>query len=73
MVAALARVTGKEVIDLIQWEYDPVVARIISSWPGTLDTARAKCLGFSADSDFDSIIQTYIEDEASILAGNQNG
>lgn len=64
MVAALERVAGKRATGLIRWEFDPAVDRIVSSWPGAFDTARAQRLGFSADPDFESIIRAYIEDEA---------
>jgi D-erythronate 2-dehydrogenase len=62
-VAALERVAGKRATELIRWEFDPAVDRIVSSWPGTFDAARAQRLGFSADPDFESIIRAYIEDE----------
>jgi nucleoside-diphosphate-sugar epimerase len=63
MVAGLERVAGKAVTDRIRWEYDPLVDRIVSSWPAAFDTARAEQLGFSADPDFESIVRAYIEDE----------
>ncbi len=71
MVAALERVAGKAATDLIRWEYDPAIDRIISSWPGAFDAARARHLGFTADPDFDSIIRTYIEDEGITVASHK--
>jgi nucleoside-diphosphate-sugar epimerase len=69
MVAALERLAGKAVTDRIRWEYDPLVDRIVSSWPGAFDAARAQRLGFSADPDFESIVRAHIEDEHIGLLG----
>ncbi len=63
MVAALERVGGREAAARIRWEYDAVVDRIVSSWPGEWDWGRARQLGFSADADFTSIVRAYVEDD----------
>jgi len=65
MVDALQQVAGIEVSKLIQWQQDEAVKRIVNSWPGDFEATRAKALGFTADSDFASIIKAYIEDEIS--------
>lgn len=69
MVAGIERVAGPAVTDLIRWDYDPIVDRIVSSWPAAFDTVRAQQLGFSADADFESIIRAYVADEAIMLPG----
>jgi nucleoside-diphosphate-sugar epimerase len=63
MVAALERVAGKEVVSRIRWEPDPVLARIVASWPGDFVTARADALGFERDASFDEIVRAYIADD----------
>ena len=63
MVDALQRVAGADVVKRIRWERDPAVERIVASWPGAWDTARAKSLGLGGDADFDSVIRAHIEDE----------
>lgn len=63
MVAALERVAGSTVTGRIRYEEDPAVIRIVNSWPGNFDTARADAMGFRRDADFDSIVRAYIEDE----------
>jgi len=63
MVAALARVAGAEVAARVRWERDPQVERIVGSWPGAWDTARAARLGFAGDPDFDAIVRAYVEDD----------
>jgi D-erythronate 2-dehydrogenase len=63
MVAALERVAGKEVAARIEWQHDPVIDRIISSWPGAWDASRATDLGFVGESSFDDVVRAYIEDD----------
>lgn len=63
MVAALGRVAGPEPVKRIRWERDPVVERIVGSWPGAWDATRARSLGLSGDADFDSIVRAYVEDD----------
>jgi nucleoside-diphosphate-sugar epimerase len=67
MVAGIAQVAGSAVTDLIRWDYDPIVDRIVSGWPAAFDTARAQQLGFSADADFESVIRAYVADEAIVV------
>jgi nucleoside-diphosphate-sugar epimerase len=63
MVAALGRVAGPEPVKLIRWERDPAVERIVGSWPGAWDVARARSLGLAGDGDFDGIVRAYMEDD----------
>jgi nucleoside-diphosphate-sugar epimerase len=62
MVAALERVAGADVVTRIKWERDPRIERIVLTWPGRIDTSRARALGFPADDNFDAIVRRYIED-----------
>lgn len=63
MVAALERVAGREAPARIRWERDPLVERIVSSWPGAWDTSRALGLGFAGDADFEGVVRAYVEDD----------
>ncbi|RJG03628.1 D-erythronate dehydrogenase [Noviherbaspirillum sedimenti] len=63
MLAALARVAGPELIKRIRWERDPMVERIVGGWPGAWNVAAAHALGLLGDTDFDSIVRAYIEDD----------
>jgi len=63
MVDALEQVAGTEVVKLIEWKEDETIKRIVNSWPGDFEATRAKALGFTADSDFASIVRAHIEDE----------
>lgn len=63
MVEALRRVAGEEVASRVRWERDPAIERIVGTWPGAWDTARAEALGFKGDADFDQVVRAYIEDD----------
>jgi nucleoside-diphosphate-sugar epimerase len=63
MVDALARVAGEEVAAWVRWEEDALITRIVASWPGAWNNARAEALGLSADKDVDAIIEAYMADD----------
>jgi D-erythronate 2-dehydrogenase len=60
MVASLERVAGPDVAARIRWEPDPRIERMVATWPGELEAARARELGFPRDDNFDEIIRRYI-------------
>jgi nucleoside-diphosphate-sugar epimerase len=62
-IEALRRIAGDEVAARIRREPDPLVMRIVDGWPHRFDAARARALGFVAESSFDDIIRIHIEDE----------
>ena len=57
MVDALAR-TGSDT-SLIDWEPDPKIDAIVSTWPSALDVSSELSLGFKVDRDFGEIIEDY--------------
>lgn len=63
MVAALERIAGPAAVKLIRWEPDATIQRIVDGWPGRVEAARGKALGFRTDEDFDEIVRAYIEDQ----------
>jgi D-erythronate 2-dehydrogenase len=65
MAAALERVAGPEVAARIRWQRDARLEKMVLGWPGALETARARGLGFPFDDDFESAIREYIEDHLS--------
>lgn len=65
MVASLERIAGPDVAKRVRWERDPHIARVVATWPGALEAARARALGFPADDSFDNIIRQYIEERRS--------
>ena len=62
-IEALRRVAGDKAVGLISRVPDPVIARIVEGWPQKFDAARAIAFGFEAETDFDMIIRSHIEDE----------
>lgn len=65
-IEALREVAGNNVVSLIKRQPDEAIMKIVGGWPRNFDPVRARDLGFEAESDFKSIIQTYIDDD---LAG----
>ncbi len=57
MVDALAR-TGSDT-SLIDWEPDPKIDAIVSTWPSALDVSPELSLGFKSDLDFGEVIEDY--------------
>jgi D-erythronate 2-dehydrogenase len=64
MAAALERIAGPEVSALIDWVPDPVVARMVASWPARIRADRAARLGLAPDPDFDSIIRLHLAESS---------
>ena len=60
MLAALHRVGGQAALDRVTMTPDPAIERIVASWPGSIDNARASELGFVADRTFADIIDSFI-------------
>jgi nucleoside-diphosphate-sugar epimerase len=63
MVEALREVAGEEVAARVRWQYDPVIDRIVSTWPANFAPKLGPALGMRADTDFAGIIRAYISDE----------
>jgi nucleoside-diphosphate-sugar epimerase len=64
MVAALSRVAGPETASLVDWAPDPGIARIVTSWPARVVSARAERLGLIPDPDYDSVIRAHIAESS---------
>jgi D-erythronate 2-dehydrogenase len=60
MAAALTRVAGPQVSDLIDWVPDPVISRMFATWPARIHADRAARLGLTPDPDFDSVIRMHL-------------
>ncbi|ODN99430.1 nucleoside-diphosphate-sugar epimerase [Cryptococcus wingfieldii CBS 7118] len=46
---ALAQVAGKQALDLVTFQDDPINRRIVGSWPARFDNAYPRSLGFVVD------------------------
>jgi nucleoside-diphosphate-sugar epimerase len=62
MAAALGRVAGTAATDLLDRTPDPAIRRIVKSWPGRFETARARAMGLDADASFDDVILEYVRE-----------
>ncbi|MDQ6926811.1 MAG: SDR family oxidoreductase [Candidatus Eremiobacteraeota bacterium] len=62
-IAALRRVAGDQAVALIRDEPDEMIARVVGGWPRAFAARRAAALGFVAETDFDEIVDVYVEDE----------
>lgn len=63
MVAAMGRVAGTETMTLVEWKEDPVIMKLVRTWPGDFVTTRAEKMGFVHDANFDDVVKAYIEEE----------
>jgi nucleoside-diphosphate-sugar epimerase len=62
-IAALRRIAGETAVSRVRRAPDPLIARIVSGWPGEFEARRARTLGFKAEGSFDEIIRAHIDDE----------
>ena len=63
MVAALRRIAGDAVAERVKWQPDPVIERIVATWPPRFAPVLGPALGMRADPDFDSIVRAYMADD----------
>lgn len=59
MAQALERVAGVAATQLLDWQADAGVTRIIGSWPSRIDARRARALGLLPDTSFETVIRDY--------------
>ncbi len=62
MAAALERVAGPAATALIDWTPDPVIRKIVTTWPAHINAARARRLGLLPDANIESIIRDYVRE-----------
>ncbi|MBS8261605.1 NAD-dependent epimerase/dehydratase family protein [Roseibium polysiphoniae] len=62
-IEALRKIGGEARVKLIRREPNEIIQRIVGGWPRRFAAARATSLGFKADSSFEAIVRTYIEEE----------
>lgn len=61
MLSDLSKVKGEEILAHIKFEFDESINNIVASWPARIDNTQALALGFNVDSNFQSVIQQFIE------------
>ena len=63
MAEGLKRVAGADAYRRIKWQIEPRIQKIVETWPGRLNSARARSMGFESDASIDAIITAFIEDD----------
>ncbi|ALM53618.1 D-erythronate dehydrogenase [Halomonas huangheensis] len=63
MLEVLCRYAGDAGLARVRHEPDARVTAIVASWPGRFRTTRAERLGFVADSDFNAIVEAFIDEK----------
>lgn len=63
MMAALGRVAGQRPVKRVRFEIDPVIDRMVRTWPQATDSALARRIGVQTDATIDDIIKAFIEDD----------
>ncbi len=67
MAEALRKVGGQPAYDLLDWQIDAPVAKIVATWPGHVKAARAAALGLEPDADFESIVREYVRENPDLV------
>ncbi len=58
---------GEEALARVHHERDPKIEAIVTSWPSRFKTRRAQQLGFKSDSNFQEIVEAFLDDRAKPL------
>jgi nucleoside-diphosphate-sugar epimerase len=62
-IEALRRIAGDKAVNLIRREPNEMIMKMVAGWAPGFEAKRATELGFTAEKNFDEIIQVHIEDE----------
>jgi D-erythronate 2-dehydrogenase len=62
-IAALREIAGEGAVRLIRRTSDPLVAGIVAGWGANYEAARARELGFAAETGMTQILRAHVEDE----------
>lgn len=63
MVDALSQVAGASTARRVSFQPDPVIERIVSTWPARFETPRALAMGFRPDAGIREIVQSFVDDD----------
>ena len=59
MVDALEAVGGREILDYLTYETDPVIQRIVAGWPSRFDSTRAQRLKLESNESFEAVVRRF--------------
>ena len=60
MIKALEKIAGSEITKFITYNQDPVVNKIVMTWPGRFNNFKSLHLGFTVDGEFEEFIKQYL-------------
>lgn len=60
MVASLENIAGSSISKFITYNHDPVVNKIVMTWPGRFNNSKSLNYGFIADAEFEDFIKQYL-------------
>jgi nucleoside-diphosphate-sugar epimerase len=63
MVEAMRRIAGDAPVNLIRWEPDAELQKIVLGWRGLFNPARGLSLGFVRDDSFEDNVRYFLEDD----------
>jgi nucleoside-diphosphate-sugar epimerase len=63
MIEGLRSAAGEEAVSRVKFGADPLIQRIVDTWPERMTSDRAARLGLKADESIGDIIQAFIEDD----------
>lgn len=63
MVEALGQVAGPSAAQRVTFQPDPIIERIVTTWPARFDTSRALAMGFRPDGGIREIVQSFVDDD----------
>jgi D-erythronate 2-dehydrogenase len=61
-LAALKLVGGDAALARVKYQPDEKIVKLVDTWATNFDTARAKAMGFTTDTSFESIVRSYVAD-----------
>lgn len=62
-IDSLRRIAGDKVASRIKRQPDELIMRIVDGWAQRIEAKRSRELGFKAETSFDEIVRTHIDDE----------
>jgi nucleoside-diphosphate-sugar epimerase len=61
MMDSLAKVGGKDKLELLECKDEETLKKILYSWPAQFDNEKALALGFQRDTSFEEIVRDYVQ------------
>ena len=59
MIEALERVGGSDASDLLTYDHDPMIQRIVAGWPSHFESERASRLGLETHESFEAVVRRF--------------